>query len=272
MPGRSGDSATRRRGDRGCVWCGEDATSDEDVIAQWIARVFNERYWHLSPNFATQGTGWWHDLDNPQDPPAKRVRVLLRVCSSCNNEWMSRLETEVRPLLSSLIFGEPATVGAVDADVLSAWGFKTLVNATFEAHRRAADLVSTNARDYMRKHLVPPGDVSLTAYHVEGLDTKVRTSVKEVPVREQGGRLRDAVAVATVLIGRIAMQMVMHHSGGAPRPPFPTAVQAAAMTLWPPDSRSGEDFSWPPTGAVVGEQGFERLADPDDDVVHAWLQ
>ena len=273
MPGRSGDSAARRRRPgRGCIWCGEDATTDEDVIAQWIARLFNERYWHLSPNFAIRGAGWWHDLDNPREPPAKRVRVLLRVCSPCNNEWMSRLETQVAPLLSRLIFGEQLTVDDADANVLSAWSFKTLVNATFDAHRRASQLVSAGSQDYLRNHLVPPPDVSLTAYYIEGLDTKVRTSVKDVPVRGPGGRLRDTALVATLLIGRIAVQMVMHHSGSPPRPAFPSAVQAAAVTLWPPDSRSGSDFSWPPSGAVVGEKEFELLADPDDDAIRSWLQ
>lgn len=63
------------RTDRECIWCGASAITEEDVIARWIARLFTDRFWELAPNFAIQGAGWWHDMDDASEPPAKRVRI-----------------------------------------------------------------------------------------------------------------------------------------------------------------------------------------------------
>ncbi len=56
------DGTARSRADRGCLWCGGPAATEEDVIARWIARLFNERFWGVSPNLAIQGAGSWYDM------------------------------------------------------------------------------------------------------------------------------------------------------------------------------------------------------------------
>lgn len=104
------------------------------------------------------------------------------------------------------MFAEPATAGDAETDLLAAWSFKTLVNASFEAHRRASAVVATTARDHLRQHLLPPREISLLAFRVDGLDTMVRTRTKDVAIRTPGGRLRDTAIVATALIGRLAVQ------------------------------------------------------------------
>lgn len=244
------------------------------MIARWIAHLFNERFWQLSPNFAIQGAGRWYDEDEPGASPARRVRILLPVCSSCNNGWMSGLESAVKPLLSRLIVAEPTTIGDVDADVLATWAMKTLVNAVFERHRRASALVPFEFRSHLREHGRPPPGVALVVFRVDGLDTKVRTRVKEVPIRKWGGRQVDTAVVSTALIGRVAVQMASHLLPGTPHPTIPS-LATAGMTLWPPEVRKvpagSAAFAWPPDAAVTGDAEFEAIADPDDDNVRAWM-
>lgn len=207
--------------------------------------------------------------------PAKRVRILLPICSSCNNGWMSGLESDVKPLLSKLILAEPTTIGDDDADLLAAWAMKTLVNAAFESHQHASELVPLEFRDYLRKYRRPPPEVSLVAFRVDGLDTKVRTRVKGIPIRKQGGRQVDAAVVSTALIGRVAVQMASHVKPGTPQPTRAGSFENAAMTLWPPEARNEPagtaGFAWPPPGAITGDTEFEPIADPDDDDVRAWM-
>ncbi len=187
---------------------------------------------------------------------------------------MSKLESEVRPILSKLMFAEPDSAGDAETDLLAAWSFKTLVNASFEAHRRSSALVATKARDHLRERVLPPHEVSLVAFRVDGLDTMIRTRTKDVAIRTPGGRLLDTAIVATVLIGRFAVQMVSHRGAGTPRPARTANLQDAAVTIWPPDARAssnGPEFRWPPLGAVVGDVDFDAVADPDDDAVRSWM-
>lgn len=266
-----------RRRDRGCIWCGEvGSTTEEDVIARWIARLFIERFWPLSPNFAIQRLdGRWYDADEATAQPAKRVGILLPVCASCNNGWMSRLEDAVRPTLSKLIFADPVTVTGRDLDVLAAWAFKTLVNAVFESHRRAADLVPAELRDHLRDRGCPPPDVSLEAFLVDGLDTQVRTRAKAIAVRKTGGRLVENAVVSTALIGRLALRMVSFGGAGAAHPRRGLKMEGAGATLWPAAARTTRagsmTLAWPLSASVSGEVGFEMIADPDEAEARGWI-
>lgn len=259
------------------MWCGETgSTTEEDVIARWIATSFRERFWPLSPNFAIQRLdGRWYDADEATPQPAKRIGILLPVCASCNNDWMSRLENAVRPCLSRMIFGEPVAATEHDVDLLAAWAFKTLVNAAFESHRRAADLIPAELRDHLRERGVPPPDVAVDAFLVDGLDAQVRTRTKEVVVRKPGGRIVQTAVVSTALIGRLALQMVSHGKGRAPQPTRRPEVESAGAVLWPPAAREtradNTALAWPPSATVSGEVGFELIADPDDADVRGWL-
>jgi hypothetical protein len=46
---------------------------------------------------------------------------IRAVCSDCNNGWMSRLETEVRPFLEPLVKGEPVALDHEQMMVIARW-------------------------------------------------------------------------------------------------------------------------------------------------------
>jgi hypothetical protein len=188
---------------------------------------------------------------------------------------MSQLEQGAAPVLSKLIFSERVSITDSDADRLAAWAMKTSVNAAFETHKQASQLVPLDLRDHLRQHSVPPDNVTVLAFRVEGFDTKVRTRAKAVPIRKPGGRQVDTALVSTVVIGRVALQMVAHHKAGAPDPKRPSRLDEAAVILWPSGLRhlpaGSNAFAWPPHGTLDGPAAFEAIADPSDDDVRAWM-
>lgn len=53
-------------------------------------------------------------------------QITAQVCARCNNEWMSRLETRVRRMLSALVLqGAPVVLSAMQVRDLATWGVKT---------------------------------------------------------------------------------------------------------------------------------------------------
>lgn len=107
-----------------CIFCEGGNLSKEHFWPKWAAELLpkfpnNEHVEHLStftqltkpvgsPKIRTkQGNSW-----------TKTVRV---VCASCNNGWMSALETKVRPILTSLIATNPQTLPTNSLLVLSQW-------------------------------------------------------------------------------------------------------------------------------------------------------
>lgn len=267
----------RFRARRGCTWCqSADADSEEDVIARWIAALFVERFWRLSPNLQVQGAGRWYDMDEAKTTPAKRVRILIPACSSCDNGWMSELESKVGPpVLTPLVSGDPLTMRDPDADILAAWAFKTLVNAAFERHRRASTIVRPDLRQYLVMYRTPPPEVSLEAFRVQGLDTKIRTGVKDVALRKQG---RPPPRCRPSLDGADFPSRLP--DGHAPEPWHPSAEtsnrrregSAATLAARYSSGPAGQlAFTWPPGAAVTGETEFDDLADPAGPEVWAWI-
>ena len=58
-------------------------------------------------------------------PMAKLELVLRRVCESCNNDWMSRLENAAKRLLSPMIRGEAVSLDRNAQAIVARWSVKT---------------------------------------------------------------------------------------------------------------------------------------------------
>ena len=59
--------------------------------------------------------------------------VVKRVCERCNNEWMSGLETQVRPTVWKLVLGQRADLNSEQQLALALWSTKTAM--VFDAAR-----------------------------------------------------------------------------------------------------------------------------------------
>ncbi len=95
------------------------SSTKEHVYAKWYREnVVNNK---IKMFTATLGG----DAQMIRQPPLERL-VNTAVCAACNNGWMSRLETDVAPIVSDLCGGRDIrTLTSVEVDVLSRWAGKT---------------------------------------------------------------------------------------------------------------------------------------------------
>lgn len=123
---------------RQCPFCGQrNANSKEHVWAQWLraypafealleaegeaGRRFlrNERALRLDPEGRYQD-----DVVASQHVGELLPFVTVPVCSTCNNGWMSNLETQAQSILHPLISGQPAVVSPDQQAQLAGWAAK----------------------------------------------------------------------------------------------------------------------------------------------------
>lgn len=81
----------------------------------------------------------------------KKVRV---VCVECNNQWLSKLEERTKPLLSTLVPGQPVNIGPAEQLLLATWAVKTVMTAEFIEPNEIA--IPQDHRTLLRKTLTPP--------------------------------------------------------------------------------------------------------------------
>lgn len=98
---------------RRCIFCFRPADSAEDLWSGWILKEFKNRPELDAPIRFSKGkfTSWRH---NPE------VRITC-VCQSCNNGWMSDLETGNKPHMLPMMHGRRITLAPEQQKLLSRW-------------------------------------------------------------------------------------------------------------------------------------------------------
>lgn len=97
--------------EQGCAFCDECCGSDEHIFARWISRV-------LGGNFVVR--------NEYGERPAGTIPLTTdRVCGGCNNDWLSVLENDCKPVLSDLLLGNDVELGETEQRQVSTWAYKT---------------------------------------------------------------------------------------------------------------------------------------------------
>jgi len=121
-----------------CIFCDSILTkstrSKEHVIPKWILE-------NLEPGYIYDHTGKWTTFPNkPEHVLSVRNYSLLSsllggVCKSCNEGWMSTLETEFKPIFVALYDEQsPLIITRNQGTVIARWAYKTAITANYSAN------------------------------------------------------------------------------------------------------------------------------------------
>lgn len=142
----------------GCVFCGSEVNrTDEHVFAEWQRKALN---------VTTGKTTLWDG-----DKVAKTesgVNIVLKdgVCQRCNNEWLSRLETDAQRWLTAGMVGQHMALPTSVHPKLAAWAvgkallLQLTVRRKFPAQARPIWIPESNVRwlyDHHDEPVPPPG-------------------------------------------------------------------------------------------------------------------
>ncbi len=110
-----------------CLSCGETTATEsaEHVFSKWLLEYLQA--------VRTPITHFRYQLDTGSQPHMNQIRLnsfkLRQICQPCNNEWMSRLENESKPIVIGLM-AHTLTLEALDAEqcrLLARWAGKTAI-------------------------------------------------------------------------------------------------------------------------------------------------
>lgn len=117
---------TPKKNKRNCLFCNSilsNRRSQEHIFPQWLLDNLKIRKVLISPTHfsakdRTVVSSREHELQNLKEG---------RICNSCNNGWMSDMESAARPILLNLIEGnhEVAQLSCHERGVIAKWATKT---------------------------------------------------------------------------------------------------------------------------------------------------
>jgi len=237
---------------RKCLFCDSNANSLEDVWPCWITKQFR--------------------ADRPSEVSAERLGVTRKwnlyqpklavrcVCRSCNNGWMSKLETQAQQHLQSILTGQRCRLDSTAQAMVAQWSVKTAMvlealdpnekreYAKEDRHRlRSVAAIPTRTSVWLAACAEPSFFMSSKNRH-SGLDPQSPAAVSTTIVL--------AHAVLQVFTIRLAEE-VRPETGvtvDVRRGPW----EQATIRVWPPQSTV---VSWPPPIGLNGGEGLDIFAD-----------
>ena len=152
-----------------CIFCAKEGKQTrEHVIPQWLASYLGDdvgldtSLWKRSGNSVERG----RTLSRRQTD-----LVLRRVCTECNSGWMSRLESEARPMLIPLIAGDTIQLNPQTRRVLLRWAVKTA--AVLGPLQKAPEAVGKDIRRTLASGQNLGAEVALWAVPTDDRDISV---------------------------------------------------------------------------------------------------
>jgi len=103
---------------RKCMFCKSQALTNEDAWPVWLTKAIPG----VGPgtNYATRG-----DDDLKPWKSQKPQQKVKYVCGECNNGWMSRLENQVKPIVTDIFNLLYIQLDSTSQMTLAAWSVKT---------------------------------------------------------------------------------------------------------------------------------------------------
>jgi hypothetical protein len=234
---------------RFCIYCGGTGMSKEHLWPDWLAAYVPRTLPHFKQEFAFYGKTpepIIYEKHKTGDPHATRLRI---VCETCNRGWMSRLQTEAKPILVRLLLRETTTLLQTEQRILARWAAVSV--ATGDQLDPYSAAVPQEDRDFLRTRKRPPSRWRIWLGHappgLEGVwihtTAPVNSYKKQViKIRHDGTRAPNTQST-TFVVGHVMFCAISSTTeslnvmdvGGGGR-------EAFVAQLWP---YRGQPVSWP---------------------------
>lgn len=236
---------------RQCLFCDKEAHSLEDAWPRWITDQFRR--------------------PEPAEVEAERNGVPLkpwrvrqpeltvrRVCRTCNNGWMSKLEERAKVVMQPMLSGQYVLLDQAAQALLAVWSVKTAM--VLEALAPAEQWVYSQIdRERFRTLGELPWRTSIWLAAVVSSSSFLSTKNRHL------GDGRLSAASTTMAFACVAIQVLTL------RPPHDVGPQTvitaevrkgawrdATVGIWP---HKNDPAAWPPQAGLNGELGLNLFAD-----------
>jgi hypothetical protein len=149
--GRPADKSTARA----CIFCGAHADSKEHLLPRWLQDVLPSD--DLVVHFREIGSREAERREWERKPFREKTRF---VCEACNGGWMSRLESESKPLLAPAIARTGSLRLAPASQAIAAtWAIKTVL--VFQGTQADEPMAPADHFSHVRENERPPPGVTV---------------------------------------------------------------------------------------------------------------
>ena len=239
---------------RTCIFCHNKASTREDAWPLWLMKRFpasdNSR---MDADRGGRKLGSW--------PMAKPKLVVKWLCATCNNGWMSSLESKTRPVLESILDGKLDNIDATSQSTLACWAVKTAMVLECLNPGRTS-FYSDDERQLMCASQSLPSRTSVWIAKCIN-QPNIYSAAKDLWTALYDGGVH--AYTTTMAFGSIAFQIVSIKTSATIPENVPITYDVTEgpweqmlLQMWPPCHKS---LAWPPHYGLDSDFGLEALTE-----------
>jgi hypothetical protein len=249
-----------------CIFCGGLGLTKEHLWADWLRRYLPRQM----PRHTTRGAFVHPHLEDQiaierrsGDFYSRRVRC---VCATCNNGWMSRLQSSAKPFLIPFLTGQPTSLNKRERRIISAW----IAMMVMVGEYATKEFIAIPERDrlYLRREQKPPSHwrIWIGAHNCQEFPLYSH-NVLSLAKEKIEGAPDDFVPppntqTTTICLGDYLVIYVMSSIIAREyvrRWVLPPQIGRGMLQIWPIGIRSGGDVRWAPFPRLT-DKGLALLA------------
>ena len=237
-----------------CIFCGGPANSKEDVWPCWMTARF------IAPGTMEQERG--PDLRMTSWRVDRPELIVKRVCKTCNNGWMSRLQSRAKPVIERLWDEPQVTLDLHDCKALSLWAVMTsMMLQTFDESDRW--LYTDYDRTLMWHELRIPSFVGISIANCIG-HTETYSAGRTMTGAALENQRPARGSAITMAFANLGIQVLKVNPEGNTKGLERIEVgqgwgdwENIALQIWP---LKGDPVEWPPPRGIRCEEELEIFA------------
>lgn len=141
-----------------CAFCGESGVTKQHVWPDWLKKIVpreGESHWQYltSINLSYPGTAIVQPDFQQKRGPTGAMKIR-NVCMQCNGGWMSKIEQDSKPIVTTLINLQEAQVDLPKQKLIAAWA--TLLSVMGEYTDLRTQSIPAEHRYFLKNSLQPP--------------------------------------------------------------------------------------------------------------------
>jgi len=216
------------------MFCGRPSPQVTYAWPDWLCRFIAEH----------QGLRWNEtsepsiDLVIIERAEIEADKTVTRLCETCRQGWIQRLEDDVKPFLTSMIEGVPTSLPAARRELLARWAATMAI--VLECASEPSLLTPRFVREYLRTSGVHPGTQVLVGRYDGRLE--MLSAERDLFVRTVSGEQRH-LSQTSLIMGNVLIQVFADPWRDTPPELTDSAAQPfialvgshEAAIEWPPD-------------------------------------
>jgi len=227
-----------------CIFCARPSGDVTYAWPDWLCRAIAQHQDHARTDSPEADI----DLVSLEQAEVEADKITARVCETCRQGWIQRLEDNVSPFLTSMIEGVATPLPPARRKLLARWAAKTAIVLEFAGETSRP--TPRFAREHLRVTGVHPGTQVLVGRY-EG--RRIFHTERDLSVRVASGEPRH-LSQTSLVMGHVLIQVFADPWRDAPPELSEDALQPFIALI----GGRGSAIAWPPA-VSIDDDGYDLL-------------